>query len=71
MPDPKLEDYARALRVLIRAKAYLERRHISGLVVAIDQFSGEQLILNHAMLDVADAMIALIKKGERDAGSNA
>jgi hypothetical protein len=63
MPDPKLEDYAGALRVLIRAKAYLERRHISGQVVAIDQFSGEQLILNHAMLEVADEMTALIEKG--------
>ena len=64
MPAPKLEDYARALRVLIRAKSYLERRHISGLVVAIDQFSGEQLILNHAMLEIADEMTRLIEKGE-------
>jgi hypothetical protein len=63
MPAPKLEDYAEALRMLIRAKAYLERWHLSGFVVAIDQFSGEQLILNHAMLEIADEMTELIEKG--------
>jgi hypothetical protein len=26
MPDPKLEDYARGMQVLLNAKAYLERR---------------------------------------------
>jgi hypothetical protein len=67
MPDPKLEGYGVALRMLMHAKWYLEQQHRSGLVVDIDQFVGEGLILGHAMIDVADEIAALMR-GERDAG---
>jgi hypothetical protein len=66
MPDPKLEDYAEGMRILLNAKEYVEKRKRR-----FDIDAGIATVLNRAMLDVADAMIALIKKGERNAGSHA
>jgi len=67
MPAPKLEDYGVALRMLMHAKWYLEQQHRSGLVVDIDRFVSEGLILGHAMINVADQIAALMKGGQ-DAG---
>ena len=67
MPDPKLEDYGIALRMLMHAKWYLEQQHRSGLDVDIDRFVSEGLIFGHAMINVADQIAALMKGGQ-DAG---
>jgi len=66
MPAPKLEDYARGLRILMNAKNYLENRHRLSKTVSLIPFADEQLILGHAIIDVVDAIAALMR-GERDA----
>jgi hypothetical protein len=60
MPDPKLEQYAEALRMLIRAKDYLER---TGIGKGFDETKELFLILSRAMLEIADEMTRLIEKG--------
>jgi hypothetical protein len=62
MPAPKLEDYARGMQVLLNAKAYLERRRRR-----FDLIQDPCTILNRAMLDISDAMMALMREKGKDA----
>jgi len=63
MPDPKLEDYVRGLRVLLNAKAYLERSGRGRFRFSVPHPCN---VLNRAMLDVADAITALARE-DKDA----
>lgn len=65
MPDRTLEDYAEGLRILARAAEYLERgRSWSDRIYwprpAIH-------VLNRAMMDVGDAITAIMRDGGKDA----
>jgi hypothetical protein len=62
MPDPKLKDYARGMKMLMNAKAYLERRRRR-----FDWIPDPCRILDRAMLDISDAMMALMREKGKDA----